>query len=79
MLQARGGPDLAEEPLGADGRGQLRPQHLHRDSAIVLRVVREVDSRHAPRAQLPLDAVAVGQGGREAMKDGTVHLSTLVV
>ena len=45
--------------------GQLRPQHLHRDLAVVLEVLGEVDRGHAPLAQLPLEAVAVGEGGDE--------------
>ena len=62
MLQRRDGLDLAEEPLGADHRGQLGPQHLDGDLAAVLEVVREIDGGHAALAQLALDAVAVGQG-----------------
>ena len=62
MLQIRRGLDLGEEPLGADHRGELRPQHLDRDLAVVLEVLRQIHRRHAARAQLPLDAVAVGEG-----------------
>ena len=65
MLQVRGGPDFGEEPLGADHRGQLGAQHLERDLAVVLEVVRQVDRRHAALAQLPLEAVAVGERGGE--------------
>ena len=35
VLQVGGGLDLAQEPLGADHRGELRPQHLDRDLAVV--------------------------------------------
>ena len=63
MLQARNRLDLAEESIRADHRGELRLEHLDRDLAIVLEVVREVDRRHAALAELSLDLVAVGEGG----------------
>ena len=64
MLQVGGGLDLAQESLGADHGGELGAQHLDRDLAVVLEVVGEVDRGHAARAELALDAVAVGQGRR---------------
>ena len=66
MLQVGGGLDLGEEALGADDGGELGPQHLDRDLAVVLEVVGEVDRGHAALAQLALKAVAVGEGGGEA-------------
>ena len=66
VLQGGDRLDLAEEPLGADDRGELRPQHLDRDLAIVLEVLGQIDGGHAALAELPLDAVAVGEGGGEA-------------
>ena len=65
MLQGRGGLDLAKKPLGADDGGQLGPQHLDRDVAIVLEILREIDRGHAALAELALDAVAVGEGHLE--------------
>ena len=53
--------DLAEEPLGADRGGDLRVEHLDRDLPLVAAVAREVDERHAPAAELPLDDVAVAE------------------
>ena len=38
---------LAQEPLGAERRGQLGPHHLHRHPALVLLVHGEVHRRHA--------------------------------
>ncbi len=64
MLQVGGDLDLGQESLGAEHRGQLRPQHLDRDLAVVLQVLGEIDRGHAALAQLPLDAVAVGQSSR---------------
>ena len=40
---------------------------LMRDLAVVLEVLREVDGRHAARAELALDAVAVGEGGGQPL------------
>ena len=53
-----------EEALGAERGGELGAQDLDGDVAIVLEVVREIDGGHAARAELALDAVAVGQSSR---------------
>ena len=66
MLEVGGGLDLAEEALAADCGGQFGPQDLDRDLAIVLEILGEVDGGHAARAELALDAVAVGERSREA-------------
>ena len=66
MLQAGGDLDLAGEPLGTERGRQLRPKNLHRHPAVVLQVLGEVHRGHAALAQLPLDAVAVGQGALQA-------------
>ena len=66
MLQLGGGPDLGEEALGAELGGEIGMQQLDRHLAVVLEVVREIDRGHAARAELALDAVAVGEGGGEA-------------
>ena len=70
MLEIGGGLDLLEEPPGAEDGGQLGPQHLEGDLAVVAHVVRQVHRGHAALAQLPLDAVAVGEGGGEALGGG---------
>ena len=54
--------DLSQESFCAHQSGQLRAQHLDRDAAAVFHVLRHVDRRHAPAAQLALDGVAVGEG-----------------
>ena len=61
VLQLRGDADLAEEPLRADGGGDLGIEHLDRDRALVAPVVREVDECHAPAADLPIDDVPVAE------------------
>ena len=65
MLQIRRGLDLGQKPLGADDGGELGAQDLDRDLAVVLQILGEVHRGHAARAELPLDAVAVGEGGGE--------------
>jgi hypothetical protein len=65
VLQLRGDFDLAEEPVAAQGGGDFRTQHLDRHLAAVLHVLGQVDRGHAARADFPLDAVAVGEGGGE--------------
>ena len=67
MLELGGGLDLVDEPLGAEHGGELGLEHLDRDLSVVPQVLGEVDRRHAARAELALDAVAVGEGGREAL------------
>ncbi len=56
--------DLFEKSL----RGQLGPQHLHRDLAVVFEVLSEVDGGHAPGTEFFLDGIAVGEGGFEAVE-----------
>ncbi len=68
MLKGRGGLDLHHEPVGAQHRGQLGPQHLECDLAIVLEIGGEVDGGHPALPQLPLDAVAIGQDGSESLR-----------
>ena len=67
VLQVGRGLDLGEEPLGADHGGEFRPQHLDRYFALVPDVVCEVDGGHAALAELPLDGVAVGERGGQAV------------
>ena len=65
---ARGGLDLGEKAIGADDGGELGAQHLHRDLAIVLQIVREIDGGHSAGAELVLETVAIGQRGDEARR-----------
>ena len=62
MLEVGGGPDLGEEPLGPDHRGELGPEHLERHLAVMPEVYREIDDRHPAVTDLALDAIAVAQG-----------------
>ena len=73
MLQPGGELDLAQEPLGAERCGQLRMEHLERDGAVVLEVLRQVYGRHAAPAELALEGVAVGEGGLQLSADLGLH------
>ncbi len=66
MLQVGGGGDLVQEPVGADGSGELGPHDLDGDVAIVPEIVGQIDRGHAARAELPLDPVATCQGRLQA-------------
>ena len=65
MLQAGGDPDLLEESLRSERGGELGAQDLERDGPIVPEVAGEIDGGHAAASELALDAIAIGQGGRE--------------
>ena len=69
MLELRRRLDLLHEPLGAEHCRELRPQHLHRDLAVVLQILGEIDGGHAAFAEAALDAVAVGEGRGELLGD----------
>ena len=58
MLEVRSRLDLSQEALGADDCCELGLQHLQRDFALVLDVLRWVDGRHAAFTEFGLDAVA---------------------
>ena len=62
MLQLGGDFDLAEEAVFTQRRGELRPEYLHRDPAVVLHVLGEVDGGHPPTAELALDRVIARKG-----------------
>ena len=70
MRQPRGEFDLPLEPLGPEHGGQLGSQDLDRDGSMVPEVVGEVHRCHAPGAELPLDAVPLGECRGEAFLNG---------
>ncbi len=69
MLQVGGGLDLPQKPLGPDHRGELGLEQLEGHPPIVPDVLGQVHRRHPTRAELALDAVAVGQGRHQAGRD----------
>jgi hypothetical protein len=60
--------DFLEEPGGAQRGRELWPEHLDRDGAVVLPVVREIHRGHAPAAEFALDRVPLGEGSTQADK-----------
>jgi hypothetical protein len=64
--EARGDLDLFQEPLDAQGGGEVGPQHLEGHLALVPSVEGEVHRRHAAAADDPANLVALGEGGRQA-------------
>ena len=66
VLEVGGDSDLAQEAVGAERGGELRPEHLDRDLPVVLEVPGEKHRRHAALADLSLDLVPVPQGGLAA-------------
>jgi lia operon protein LiaG len=68
MDEPGGDLDLAEEPVGGEGGGELGAEHLDRNLAVVLEVLRQVDRSHSTTAELALDRVAVGEGGEKPRK-----------
>ena len=65
---ARRGLDLHHEALGAEHRCELGLEDLHRDQAVVLEVLGQIDGGHAARTELALDGVAVCEGGGETLE-----------
>src|SRR5688500_18001136 len=63
MLEVGRDAHLAQKPVDAEHGTELGIENLDRDLPAVLDVPREIDRRHAAAADLPLDGVAVGQGG----------------
>jgi hypothetical protein len=60
VLQVGRRANLGEKALGAECGGQVRVQHLDRDIARVLEIVREIDGGHATGAEFTLKEIAIG-------------------
>jgi hypothetical protein len=61
VVELRGDLHFAEEPVGTEGGGQLRPHDLDGHLAIVLPILGEIDGRHPALAQHPLQVVALSE------------------
>ena len=70
MLQVGDGLDLAQESLGADHGGELRPEHLDGDLAVVSQILREVYRGHATGAELAHEVVPAGERGSQGVDWG---------
>ncbi len=68
VLQVGGDLDLVQEALGTKHGSKLGLENLHRDLAVVLHVVGEVDRCHTTGPELALDGVAVGEGDCETAR-----------
>ncbi len=62
MLQPRGDPDLALEPLGAERGNQVGIQHLEGDRSLVPEIRRQKHDRHSAATELALERVSVTEG-----------------
>ena len=68
MLQSGGELDLTQEPLAAEGDGDLWAERLERDEPLMPRVAREVHERHAAASQLTVDDVVRRERGIQLHK-----------
>ena len=57
MIESRGELDLSQETIRAEGRGEIRMKNLQSDDAIVLAILREIDSGHSTSPELAVDRV----------------------
>ena len=68
VLEPGGELDLALEPLGAEGGGELGEEDLEGDRAVVPEVLGQVDDGHAAAAELTLERVAVRECIAQAIR-----------
>ena len=61
MVQAGGQLNLSKKALAAKRFREIGTQHFDRDASAVPVVVCQVDSRHAARTELAVEAIAIGQ------------------
>ena len=65
----RGRPNLGDEAVSAYDRRQIAVQHFDGDIALVLDVVRKINGRHSPNAELSLETVSGQKSRRERCGD----------
>ena len=75
--EARGHLDLLQEPLDPKEGGQAREQHLERNVAPVLAVVRQIHGGHAAATEHLTELVALGERRREIEGDVGWHGITI--
>jgi hypothetical protein len=61
VAEARGYPDLPEEPRRPSRHGLLDREHLDGDRPLVAEVARGLDGRQAPAAHLAVELVTLGE------------------
>ena len=69
---------LAEKPLGAQCGGEVGPEDFYRDLTVVLAVLGQVNGGHTTRTEFPIDGIAVGERGCEAIF-GTSHSASSAI
>ena len=69
VVEAGGDLYLAEKPVRADVRGQMRMQHLHCHGPAMLEVLGQIDRGHATPPDFPLEVVAAGERTLQAVQD----------
>jgi hypothetical protein len=77
MHERRGDLDFSVEAIGADGRRQLRPQHLDGDLPVVPQIVAQKHLGEPATADLALDRIAAVKRGLEAVTE-LVHAASAV-
>ena len=68
MTQVGSDPDLLVEPISAKSSRQFWTENLDGYLALMFQVASEVYRGHTTTADLPLDSVAVGQCGFQAVQ-----------
>src|SRR5690242_14295621 len=76
MAERRRRFDFNDESLGTEYGSELGFENLDCDFAVMLEVGGEIHRRHAPRTELALDSVTVGEGGAQAFRHQRSQLST---
>src|SRR5258708_492452 len=68
MLEIGRRLDLRQKTLGAECRGEIGMQHLHRDPARVLHIFGEIDGGHSAGAEFSFDPVRRAERGLKCAK-----------
>ena len=61
MVETGGDLNLLEKPGCPERRGQLGPEHLQGNRALILQILGEEDVRHSPVPHFPLDPVTASE------------------
>ena len=61
VVETGGDLNLLEKPGCPERRGQLGPEHLQGNRALILQILGEEDVRHSPVPHFPLDLVTASE------------------
>ena len=73
MRQLGGDADFTQEAVRAERRRDFGSQDFDRDFAPVFPFFGKIDRRHSPATQLPLDDVAIAEGGGHRSQLRSTH------